>query len=168
MIASVLSLICLFHPLNAEIANPYPRMTNYSLQFAARGVAIWKSGSFGTYAIRDLTAAAWRLLNPAWTIDNTPPSQENISTAIGMLDTVFSRQLPSGQWPWQFDQDNVTDNNAVQFVSMPLLRCFISAQHLLPADWIKGKMAKLELAAQVHRQNSNKSQHTLVCEYLGA
>ena len=62
-----------------------------------------------------------------------------------MLELVFAKQLPDGRWPWDFNGTNM-DQNAVQFISLPLLLLVTHFRDVLPAQWLQKKMPQLELA----------------------
>lgn len=72
--------------------------------------------------MRDLAAAAWALLATA---APQPPSDDNITLAVGMLDACFAKQLPDGRFPWTFDSNVSLDGNGVQFFALPMLRTIV-------------------------------------------
>ena len=123
----------------------WPRMAAYTEQYIAAEVGRFVSGDLSTTSIRDMAAAAWALVNER--PGQPPPSAANITTAVGMLDLVFSRQLPSGQWPWTWNSATCTDTNAVQFTALPALLVAVHAAPLLPSGWLAGKIRQFTLAA---------------------
>ena len=126
----------------ASAAPAFPGMQARTLSYVTSEVALLGNPpGLNSSAVRDLAAAAWTLLNPP---PGAPPS--NASTAIAMLERVFAAQQPSGIWPWTFDKQHL-DNNAVQFVSLPILLCIVHKADALGADTIRRWLPQLELAA---------------------
>jgi hypothetical protein len=109
------------------------------MPLAPKQVRALEPGQLNNYAVRDMAAAAWTVLN------RTP---QNVSLAVRMMDTVFASQLPDGQFPWSFGQTTCIDPNSVQFTSLPLLRSLLAFKDQLPVGYADGKRAQLALAAQ--------------------
>lgn len=125
-------------------ASSFPRMEAFVSDYVNSELGIWRSGRLGSSSVRDMACAAWALLNTNYP---APPSAANISDAVGMIDTVFAHQLPSGQWPWYYNSDVCTDTNAVQFISLPILRIVVNYGAALGVGVVSRWLPALELAA---------------------
>lgn len=121
---------------------PFPNMAARVGAYMTSEVALLANPTLlGPSDVRDLAAAAWVLLN------TQPTSPANVSTARAMLERVLASQRPSGIFPWTFDGKHM-DNNAVQFVSLPVLLSVVHFSEALGADTVKGWLPRLELAAR--------------------
>jgi hypothetical protein len=96
-------------------------------------------------AVRDVTCAAWALLNLA---------PQNVSMAQEMLTLVFQHQLPDGAWPWTFNETTNVDPNSVQFTSMCLARIFLTYKSLFPAVWFEEIRVNISNAAIASRNQN--------------
>ena len=141
MLRAVCLHLLLLYP--AAATHAFPNMAAHVQAYVSSEAALLSDPArLAPTAVRDLAAAAWALLNTA-----PAASPANVSTARAMLERALSAQRPSGICPWTFDGKHL-DNNAVQFVSLPILLCAVHFGEALGAGTVKGWLPRLELAAR--------------------
>lgn len=120
-------------------------MLNLTLNYIALQFAhVPRTLNFTT--TRDVAAAAWSLL--ALSNANGALNATVVEKATAAIDAVLAAQLPSGEFPWSFkDGDVCTDQNAVQFVTLPLSLAVVHFGAAIGDSTVKRWLPNLRLAA---------------------